>query len=355
MKSNIALRDISFSLGTFSLQAFSLEIKEGEYFILAGQSGAGKTVLLDLIAGLKKPATGNVLINGQCVEHVEPAGRHIGYVFQEQSLFTHLTVGANIAFGLLCRKWDSKKRIEKVNEMAELLAITHLLERTVTGLSGGEAQRVALARALAPDPRLLLLDEPLACLDPPARDELRKTLMFLHEKLETTTIHVTHSTDEAFKMGDRMAIMAAGHLLQTGVPEDLYMSPASRYVAEFLGDVNTFAGKVVGFSDGRSRVQFPFGICTVPGRLEGLVTGLIRPEQVRLATSCREGDFVVTGIVKRILSEAGTTHVWLETNGLLIKVASMVGEVYRLNLVTGSPATVGWAPESLRVLPEVDD
>jgi len=185
----IRLVDVSCRVGAFELRSVNLEIERGEYFAILGPTGAGKTKLLEIIAGLQAPSSGDVWIDDKKVTGLPPERRHVGLMYQDYLLFPHLTVRKNILFGL--RDKPKLERLRRVDEISRLLGIEHLLDRHITGLSGGEQQRIALARALAPQPRVLLLDEPLSALDPQNRRAVRRELTALHAKLGTTTIHVT--------------------------------------------------------------------------------------------------------------------------------------------------------------------
>lgn len=239
----IRLSNVSAGRGTFALQSINLEIADGEYFVLLGPTGAGKTMLLELIAGVQVASTGEVWIDGENVTSLPPEARHIGFMYQDYLLFPHLTVRKNIAFGL--RQMSQSDANSRVEEVARLLKIEPLLDRGVVGLSGGEQQRISLARALAPRPRVLLLDEPLSALDPQIRRELRQELRSLHKELRKTTLHVTHDFEEALALADRLGVIQEGTIVQTGTPDDVFRKPASAFLAHFLGVENLLRGNVV--------------------------------------------------------------------------------------------------------------
>ena len=223
------------------LAGINLTINEGEIMALLGPSGAGKTTLLRLIAGLEQPDRGRILFHGQDITGIPPHQRSFGMMFQEYALFPHRDVAANIAFGLEMQKMERHLRDNRVAEVVELVGLHGFDRRTVDSLSGGERQRVALARCLAPRPRLLLLDEPLASLDLQLRERLANEIRTILKRLAITAIFVTHDQSEAFAVADRIAILHEGRLEQCATPEELYRCPASSAVASFLGFRNLFS------------------------------------------------------------------------------------------------------------------
>ncbi|MEA3226427.1 MAG: ABC transporter ATP-binding protein [Planctomycetota bacterium] len=226
----IRTEEIVFNVGEFELERLSIEIGGGEYFILLGPPGSGKTILLECLCGLKKLTSGRIYIDGRDVTHLEPRLRGIGYVPQDYALFPHLTAEQNIAFGLRVRG----RTQEKVAETADMLGIRQLLSRSIAGLSGGEKQRVALARALVLQPKILLLDEPVSALDEVTRQEVCMQLLAIQRKLGLTTIHVSHNLEEAFSVADRAAILHQGVLQQVGPMDELLCEPSSEFVAHFM-------------------------------------------------------------------------------------------------------------------------
>jgi len=226
----IRTQEIVFHVGQFELKRLSIEIAAGEYFILLGPPGSGKTVFLECLCGLKRLESGRIYIDGRDVTALEPRLRDIGYVPQDYALFPHLSVEQNISFGLRVRG----RTQEKVAETADMLGIRQLLSRSIAGLSGGEKQRVALARALVLQPKILLLDEPVCALDEVTRQEVCKQLLAIQRKLGLTTIHVSHNLEEAFSVADRAAILRKGVLLQVGPMDELLYEPNSDFVSHFM-------------------------------------------------------------------------------------------------------------------------
>jgi ABC-type Fe3+/spermidine/putrescine transport system ATPase subunit len=239
------------------LRGLSLGVEKGEILALLGPSGSGKTTALRLIAGFERADRGRILVDGADVTSLPPERRHFGMVFQHYALFPHLTVGENVAFGLISRQ---EKKAETARRVAEALALVDLPgfeARRVGEISGGQQQRVALARALAPEPRVLLLDEPLSNLDPTLRERTRRELRAAIRRVGITTVLVTHEQEEAFHLGDRVAVLHGGVLHQVGSPEDLYERPASRFVATFVGRASALPGVLEG--DGAVWVPHPAG------------------------------------------------------------------------------------------------
>jgi ABC-type sugar transport system ATPase subunit len=234
----ISMKDLSVKIGSFSLSEINLHISEGEYFVIVGPTGAGKTIILESIAGLQRFKKGEIWIGGKDVTSLPPERRQIGYVPQDYALFPFLNVRDNITFGLrrLGGKKDHNK--ERVESLAQILGIHHLLERSVRKLSGGEKQRVAIARALAISPKVLLLDEPMGSLDVRTAKYLRLELKRYHDELGITTIHVTHNLIEAEEMAERMAVLNMGRIEQIGTPEEVFFYPQGPFVADFIGTPN---------------------------------------------------------------------------------------------------------------------
>jgi sulfate transport system ATP-binding protein len=252
----IEARGIGKRFGDFeALRDVSLEVKEGELVALLGPSGSGKTTLLRIIAGLEFPDRGAVLFDGEDATERSARDRRVGFVFQHYALFRHMTVFENVAFGLRVRprrERPAEAEIrQQVSELLELVQLGALGGRLPSQLSGGQRQRVALARALAVRPRVLLLDEPFGALDSRVRKELRRWLRRIHEELGITSIFVTHDQEEALELADRVVVMDHGQIEQIGTPDEVYHEPASRFVYEFLGDVNVFHARL---EDGHERV-----------------------------------------------------------------------------------------------------
>ena len=261
----------------------SLEVADGEFFVLLGSSGSGKTTILNLIAGLSEAEQGRVLLHGRDVTHLPTQQRRVGFVFQNYALFQYMTVAENIEFGLTIRKVPAAERRRRRDELLELVGLAGLGNRMPRQISGGQQQRVALARALAHQPDVLLLDEPLGALDAKIRNELRRTLRAIQRKLGIAAILVTHDQEEAFDLADRIGVMSFGRLLEVGTPSELYQRPQTEFVATFLGTANLLVGHATSAGVQVGSVHFP-----LPGEArqfgeEHRVQVLFRPEDVALA------------------------------------------------------------------------
>src|SRR5438270_1977231 len=272
-----------------AVHELSLEIADGEFVSLVGPSGCGKSTTLNLIAGLDQPTSGSIRIDGKPVEGLEPGERDIAMVFQSYALYPHKDVRGNLAFPLEVARLERSEIDKRIAETAELLGISKLLSRKPRELSGGQRQRVALGRALVRKPRVYLLDEPLSNLDAGLRAQMRAELRRLHQKLRATFIYVTHDQAEAMTLSDRIAVLRAGELQQTGAPREIYERPANRFVAEFFGTprINVVPARVLG----------------LPG--EGLVG--VRPEHLEVLSSSGPG--ALEGTVE--LAELTGAEVWV--------------------------------------------
>jgi molybdopterin-binding protein len=279
----IRIRNLCVKLADFALHDVNLDVKPGEYFIILGPTGAGKTVLLESIAGLYQLKGGQIWLGGKEVTRLEPEKRGISIVYQDQALFPHLSVKDNITFGLKLRR-KSKQEIEQTLDwLVELLGISHLLHRKPDTLSGGEKQKVALARALSTKPQLLLLDEPLSALDPENREGVQRELHRLHNQVKVTTVHVTHDFEEAIALGDRIAVIGDGCIQQVGTSEQIFRQPNSEFVARFAMVRNIFAGEVVG-GNGENAVFCTEGAkLAVVTDLRGKYHASIRPEDILIS------------------------------------------------------------------------
>ncbi|MGD8847815.1 MAG: ABC transporter ATP-binding protein, partial [Desulfobacteraceae bacterium] len=257
MRDMVDFKNVEFTIGTFSLHDINFSIKDGEYFVILGPSGNGKTQLLKLLAGLNRPKSGEIWIDGTRRDHLPPEERDIGYVFQDQVLFPHMNVYDNIAFSLNLKKMDKSEKKAKIESMADILGISYMLERSTINLSGGEKQRVALARAMVMGPKVLIMDEPYAALDRNLQERLTLEARELHQQLKQTTIHVTHNQEEAITLADRLCILENGRIKMIDTPDKVFRNPTSTFVANFVCTENIYENAVVENDDGEVlRLQF---------------------------------------------------------------------------------------------------
>ncbi len=294
----------------------SLEIEQGELFVLLGPSGSGKSTLLRLIAGLTPLDSGTISLNGRDVTFLPTQKRRTGFVFQNYSLFQHMTAAQNIAFGLEIQKVPRLERDQRVRELLALIEMSDLGDRLPSQLSGGQQQRVAVARALAQNPDVLLLDEPFGALDVKIRAQLRQNLRNIHKRLGLTAILVTHDQEEAFDIADRIGIIDGGQLLEVGAPTDVYRRPQNLFTATFLGNTNILLAR-------RNGKSVYLGDTTIPAppdtdHLSGQAVNVIcRPEEVEL-TSARDeaqGSVIGRGMVEAIAFAGPVLRVTIRLNG----------------------------------------
>ncbi len=299
MKGNkiaVSLREISKSYGGSKiLNNVSFNVWEGEFLVILGPSGCGKTTLLRILAGLDEQDSGDVLFYGQNVSGLPPRKRDLGVVFQEPSLFKHMTVSQNVGFGLKVKGVPKYQIVKQVSEILDMVGLSGFESRMPNSLSGGQQQRVALARALVLKPHLLLLDEPFSALDIKTRQKLRSDLKEIQQKFGITTIFVTHDQEEAFELGDRIVVMNSGKVEHIGTPEEIYDYPKTEFVASFIGTVNVIKSRV-------ENGKVPLGLIPLelpPGSKfneDDPVKVLIRPENI-----------VVEKSIKKLKSEEITT------------------------------------------------
>ena len=324
--SRVRLVSISKHFGqTVAVERFNLDVTEGELVTLLGPSGCGKTTTLRMIAGLVEPSAGQILFDDQEVTYLPPNARNIGFVFQTPALFPHLSVADNIAFGLSVKGRKKDPIQQRVDEMLALVELSGYGRRLPAQLSGGQQQRVALARVLATDPRVLLFDEPLSALDRNLRDTLKYSILDLQRKTRKTAVYVTHDQSEAFAISDRIVVMNAGRIEQIGTQTDIYLHPATPFVAEFIGANNSLAGKVTGVEGAGDEawvVVAAEGLalrCKGPAafRVGDAVLAYIRPENVAVLNDSEGAgyDNIVEGAIDRVIFEGAAAQLRVTVRG----------------------------------------
>src|SRR5690606_11057089 len=316
--SRVLLSGVVKRFGDFTaLHELDLEIREGEFLTLLGPSGCGKTTTLRLIAGFIQPTQGTILLGDEDVTRVAPQHREIGMVFQDYALFPHMTIGENIGFGLKERRYPKAEIDARVAELLELVRLPHVADRYPAEVSGGQQQRIAVARAVAYPPRVLLMDEPLGALDLKLREALQIELRRIQQELGITTVYVTHDQTEAMNMSDRIVVMNMGSIEQMGSAEEIYDHPRTRFVADFVGQVNLLEATVLG-ADGEFLAARTAGRSV---RLAGAAAAegdrvviAVRPEQLRLLQSGEHADGlnVIDGTVAQRAFAGNITRIYVD-------------------------------------------
>ncbi len=321
----LRLEHVFKRLGDFQLKDINIEVAEGEYFLILGPTGAGKTAVLETIAGLYRPDQGGIWFGSKNLSKLYPEQREVGFVYQDYALFPHLTVAENIIFGLKVRKTPEREAEGKLYDIAAMLGIEHLYERYPFSLSGGEQQRVALARALIISPRILLLDEPLSALDPCTKEMMQDELKKIHSTFNTTVLHITHDFSEALSLADRVAVMKDGAIVQVGRPSEIFCRPKNAFVANFVGMKNIFKGEISGNKVAlESGVRF--GVITAQ---RGAVTIAIRPEDISVSRK---------PLVDEGLNQFNGRVISLQDKGVLCKLTIDVGVVLTCLVLTSQVA-----------------
>jgi putrescine transport system ATP-binding protein len=343
--------------GYLAVNHVTLDIAQGEIFALLGSSGCGKTTLLRLLAGFETTTSGRIVLNGQDLAGMPPYERPINMMFQSYALFPHLSVWDNIAFGLRRDGMPRGQVAERVDAMLKLVQLGKFAKRKPHQLSGGQQQRVALARSLAKRPQLMLLDEPLGALDKKLREETQIELVNIIEEVGVTCVMVTHDQEEAMTMASRIAVMSEGRILQVGPPAEIYETPATRFVADFIGNVNLMEGKIS--VDEADHVVIDCADCQhyvghgVSGNVGQPVGVALRPEKIQLTRAAPTGNFNRTqGKIKDIAYFGSYTvyHLVLPS-GLVIKVSQSNVERYREDELTwGDEVWAHWSPTAHVVL-----
>jgi len=347
----IEVKNAHKALGEFSLRGVDLCVEKGEYFVVLGPTGAGKTVLLECIAGLYRLDKGEIWIEGRNVTPLAPELRRVGYVPQDYVLFPHMSLARNIGFSLALQGASPEHIEQRVRELAELLHISHLLKRDVRTLSGGEQQRGALARALAPEPTVMLLDEPLSALDEGTRSELSRELRRISEELHTTVIHVCHNFDEALELADRIAIIHQGRIQQVGAPADVFRRPISAFVARFVGVRNLFVVQEAYRHDHCIKLadELVVPVAALPDSPSLLA--MIRPEDIQVLNN---GEPQARRWHVARIEDRGR-FMRLQLVGPLPLEVTMTPQAFAAaHLEEGQAVAVHWPPQALHVLPGED-
>jgi putative spermidine/putrescine transport system ATP-binding protein len=327
-----------------ALDGLDLTLHRGELVVLLGPSGCGKTTTLRLLAGLEDADAGRITVGGHDVTHQPANKRDMGMVFQAYSLFPHMTVKDNVAFGLRLRRQPKADRDKRAMDMLDLVGLTAQAERYAHQLSGGQQQRVALARALAIEPQVLLLDEPLSALDAKVRAQLRDQIRRIQLEVGITTLFVTHDQEEALAIADRVGVMRDGRIEQLGAPTEIYSRPATSFVAEFVGLTNRLTGQVSGTTVTVRGCELPLVDPTTP---PGPATALVRPEAVTLASRTAEGQGPLHGMVIATTFLGATSRVTVDLGDTTILAQLPTSEASSLS--AGSQVSLTIRPDPVLV------
>lgn len=355
----VEVTDLSKSYGSVrALRNVDLTIQSGEYFVLLGPSGGGKTTLLRLIGGFIRPTGGRVYLHGRDVSDLPPNKRPTSMVFQSYALFPHMNVAKNVGYGLRLKRMPAATITEKVAETLEMVGLSGYDARMPHELSGGQQQRVQLARAMVLESDILLLDEPLAALDAKLRKDMCFELKHLQEMVGITFIHVTHNQEEAMTVADRIALIADGELVEHGRARDIYKAPQRRFTADFIGENNLFDGKIASVSGGQATIDLGIGTIAVPTGDRDTPTGhdatlSVRSESMRLLVDNENADDSLQTISATYHEEVylglTTWHMVTLPDGREVNVRAMSDAADRPSVERGTPVTVGWRTEDGRL------
>ncbi|WP_442604415.1 ABC transporter ATP-binding protein [Paenibacillus sp. KN14-4R] len=359
-KVDVELKNIQKSFGSnVVVEDFNLQIAQGECISFLGPSGCGKTTTLNMIAGFLEPNQGELIIKGKKMNGVPSNKRDLGMVFQTYSLFPHMTVAENVAYGLKLRKVAKAEIQERVQKVLQLVKLPHVADRYPKQLSGGQRQRIAIARALVTEPSVLLLDEPLSNLDAKLREELREELKRLRQVIGVTTIFVTHDQEEAMYLSDRIVVLDHGKVEQIGTPWDIYNNPASEFVHEFIGKSNRMEGTVDTVEDTIIRLTTNAGISIeakrrkIPFTVGDQVSIYVRPEKINVLDSVKSSDSssnVATGVVRYSSFLGSFTECMIEAGGELLNVRLQAAP-QDLGMEQGGIVKLNWKTEDVYVFP----
>jgi spermidine/putrescine ABC transporter ATP-binding subunit len=357
----VRLRDITKTYGSvIAVRGLDLDVHRGEFLSLLGPSGSGKTTTMRIIGGFVQPDAGRVEIDGRDVTAVEPFRRDVNTVFQSYALFPHMSVEANVAYGLKVKRVPRAERARRVGEALELVRLSHARRRSPHELSGGMQQRVALARALVNQPSVLLLDEPLGALDRKLREDMQLELRELQTAVGVTFVYITHDQEEALAMSDRLAVMRDGRIEQIGAPAVVYDEPANLWVARFVGASNCFAGVIVAVED-FVELDTDFGVIrgtqADPELRPGMrAVAVVRPENVELLEAASHNSFNCMHIwVREALNVGDQIKLFGATaGGLQVSACRQRTLVDTAAPAPGADVWIGWRPEAVRVFAEDD-
>lgn len=348
----VKIDHLSKSWPPFQIRDVDLSVADGEYFVILGPTGAGKTLLLELIVGFHRPDSGRIWINDQDVTLLSPEKRNVGFVFQDYALFPHLTVTENVEFGLRTRGMPKAERVKTVKKIIDFLGISHCRDRLPTTLSGGEQQKTALARALVTNPLVFLLDEPLSALDQTTQERLRSELRRIHRELGITTVHVTHNHAEAFMLASRMGVMRNGSIVQVGAPDEVFRRPRDSFVADFVGFENMFKGKVIGKERDVARIDIGGLEIEALTDRSGSCTVGIRPDDIIVSKRVFRSSVrnMVGGKVVDLVDMGTTVKLMVDIEGIPFTALVTKRSFVEMKLKKGYPVYLSFKASSVSVM-----
>lgn len=345
----LKLKDISVKLGDFKLENINLDLEKGDYYVLLGKSGVGKTVLLEIIAGLIKPDSGKVFLKGENITNEKIQNRQVGIVFQDYSVFPHLTVKQNIGYSLKGKRLSSVQKEKLINQYAKLTDVSHLLHRNTTNLSGGELQRVALARMLVSKPECLLLDEPLASLDIQLKGDLRALLRKINDS-GVTILHVTHDYEEAIALSNKVAVIHQGEIIQKGLTKEVFQKPATEFVANFTGIKNFFPAEFSPLNTAKINGSLEINVSNKEQIKKGKI--IIRGEEILLSTEKIESSATnnFKGRIVQIIPYLTNYEVIVDI-GVDLTVVISEESLHRFKFKKGSIVWVSFKSTVIKIIP----
>lgn len=343
----LEIQNLKVTAGAFHLDGIDLSVPDSSYLVLLGPPGAGKSVLIETLCGLRRPTSGSIVMDGQDIADLEPRDRRIGYVPQDYAVFPAKRVLDNVIFGLRARGMPRSRACGDAAALIEMMGIGHILDRWPATLSGGEQQRVAMARALALRPRLLLLDEPVSALDEGSRDRICRELRRIQRDLGISTLHISHNLEEAFSVADMAAILNGGRIVQVGTIETLVRRPQTVFVARFLRAENVFDGVSTGSAVEVGHIRLP-----AVAKPRGAVACMIRPESIRLGATLEElnGSVSIPAVVERKIDRGPYVRVDISSRGIPLVAYASHHDLSHLRVEPGADIWAHIPSDSIHLL-----
>ncbi len=346
--------DKSYDGKILVVKGLNLDIAEGEFITMLGPSGSGKTTCLMMLAGFETPTNGEIYLNDNIISNIPPHKRGIGMVFQNYALFPHMTVYENLAFPLRVRKVSKEDADKKIDKALSMVSLQGFEARMPMQLSGGQQQRVAVARSLVFDPAVVLMDEPLGALDKNLRESMQYEIKHIHESIGVTVVYVTHDQSEALTMSNRIAVFNEGKVQQLSSPDELYEQPVNSFVAEFIGENNTFAGEVIDIANDKCKVKLNSGVeilaNPIVAKTKGVKTTVsLRPERAIIDPS-NKMDNNHKGKIEEVIYHGDHTRLRVDLLGNKEFILKVPNNSSRMDIKTGNEINIGWNSFDCRAL-----